>query len=93
MLYHQLVDNGALPVLVQMMEYTDEEEQYVAARTVWTLSFDAGVKQRIVEEPGCVVALEKLSISSDSRVRKAAQGCLWKIREDDNKRAASAVGE
>ena len=82
-----------LPLLVEMMQYKDEEEQLVAAKTVWTLSFDPTVKQRLVEDEGCLQALETLAISENRGVKKMAQGALWKIKEDENKKVADAVGE
>ena len=74
-----------------MMDYTDEEEQLVAARTIWNLSFDKDVKQKIVEEPGCLVALEKLKVSSNTNVKKMASGALWSIRGQNHRKDSADI--
>ena len=76
-----------------MMNYNDEEEQLVAARTIWNLSFDQDVNEKIMEEPECLTALEKLTVSSNKALNKMAEGALWKIKGEGNKRAPAYVGK
>ena len=85
------MDADALPLLVEMLGAKSEEKQYTAARLLWTLSFDEDVKQRIIAEPGCVDALNELTASQNSGVKKQASGTLWKIQEDQNKKSVEEV--
>ena len=92
MLHLQIVEAGALPIFVRMMQYTDVDEQCSAARALWSMSFDQEVKQKIVEEPQCVETLEKLANSEAAHVRKAAKGALWKL-EDKAEKSHEAAGQ
>lgn len=78
---HQIVDGGALPLFVKMMEHNIEEEQYAASRTTWTLAFDKNVREKIISEPGCMESLDKLALNGCDKVRKTAKGALWVIND------------
>ena len=65
----------------------------MAARTIWNLSFDADVKQKIIEEPGCVSAIEKLANSKNQGVKKMAKGAMWKIKGETHKREVAFAGK
>ena len=84
----QIVEAGALPHLVKMLQSKKEDKQYTAARVLWTLCFDDDVKKQIEAEEGCVEALQELSNSENSGVKKQASGTLWKIQEEQNKKGA-----
>ena len=64
-----------------MLRSKAEEKQETAARLVWSLSFNDGVKKKIKEEPGCVEALEDLSKSKNPAVKRQASGALWNLRK------------
>ena len=61
-----------------MLTNDDASEQNAAGKVIWTLGFDDSAKQKIVEEPGCIEALEKLiEESDDTSVKQQATGALW----------------
>ena len=64
-----------------MMEYSDPEENEVAARTVWVLSFKKDIREKIKAEKGLLEALNKLKDSQDKNTRTSAEGALWTINE------------
>ncbi len=67
-----------------MLEYTDEDEQSAAARTVWLLCFEKSVRPKIRSEPHMIENLEKLESSPNSQVRKMANGALWTLKEEQH---------
>ncbi len=76
----QIVNEGALQLLVNMLKYNDTEEQFAASQCVWNLAFGTEARKAIVAEPECVDRLTKLSESSpDKKVKEAATGALWVI--------------
>ena len=79
----QIVDEGALPLFVQMLQRKKAEEHAASAQCLWTLSFDKDVRQKILDEPGCVDTLETLVESEDKAVRLAAKGALWKLKKEE----------
>ena len=70
-----------MAVFVNMMEYSDPEENAVAARTVWLLSFKKDIREKTKAEKGLLEALNKLKDSQDENTRTSAEGALWTINE------------
>ena len=87
------MEAGALEHLVVMLQAKDDKKQFAAARLLWTLSFDAQVKQQIIDQPDCVDALTTCSQSDNSGVKKQANGVLWKLKEDENKKTEEEVSK
>ncbi|CAH1788063.1 unnamed protein product [Owenia fusiformis] len=79
-----ILEAGAIPALVTMMEAGDDDEKKLAARAIWTMSFHEEIRHQIRGVDGCVTALEELSESWNSDVKRAALGALWEINEKGN---------
>ena len=47
----QMVDEGALPVLVTLMKSDNEELKEMGAKTVWTLCFVEYSRQKVTSDP------------------------------------------
>ncbi|XP_013413002.1 uncharacterized protein LOC106175503 [Lingula anatina] len=77
-----IVKHGALPLLTRMLASTDEEEVEQAAKTLWKLSFDQGNKVKVMEEANCFGMLQKLSRHSNEKIKKAALGALWTLKQN-----------
>ena len=82
----QIVEEGALTELVKMLEYSDVEENAVAARTIWILSFGKDTREKIKAEQGLMEALNKLKDSEHKETRTCAEGALWTINEKNYKK-------
>ena len=80
----QIVDEGALPLFLKMLQHDDVREQSSAARIIWTLSFDKDVRQKIKDFPELVPILEKLTESTNKSLQNNASGALWVIRGDND---------
>ncbi|XP_025080765.1 uncharacterized protein LOC112556198 isoform X2 [Pomacea canaliculata] len=80
----QVVEAGALPVFLRMLQHDDPKEQSSTAHCIWTLSFDKTVRQKIIEHEGLVAALENLSKNENSEVRKNCLGALWMIKGEND---------
>lgn len=82
--FPQVVEAGALPVFLRMLQHDDPKEQSSTAHCIWTLSFDKTVRQKIIEHEGLVAALENLSKNENSEVRKNCLGALWMIKGEND---------
>ena len=60
----QIIEAGALPGFVKMLQSESIEEQHAAARVLWTLSFDKTARERIKEEKDCLKTLEVLQVTN-----------------------------
>ncbi|XP_070182482.1 uncharacterized protein [Littorina saxatilis] len=80
----KVVEAGALPVFLKMLQHDDAKEQATTAHCVWTLAFDKGVRQKITDYEGLVPALETLAASDNKQVKKAAVGALWIIKGEND---------
>lgn len=88
----QVVEVGALPLLVEMLKYEKNvEEQMAAARTIWVLSFDKEVAQNIKDEPEMMETLEALSKSEHAKLKKFASGALWVLKGEASHRESHAA--
>ncbi|XP_070537112.1 uncharacterized protein [Ptychodera flava] len=76
-----IVDAGALPLLVQLMNEGDEKEIYCATEAVWTLAFNDENKEKITNEPNAIETLEKLRSHDNQQIQQAAHGALWVIHK------------
>lgn len=86
----QIIDEDSLPLFYRMLQQDDVREQSTAARTLWTLSFDKTVQEKIKGYEGLVPTLEKLQEHSDKSVSKNAKGALWIIKEENEQNTSSS---
>lgn len=80
----KIVEEGALPLFLKMLQHDDVREQSSAARIIWTLSFDKDVRQKIKDFPELVPILEKLTESTNKSLQTNTTGALWVIRGDND---------
>lgn len=80
----KIIEEGALPLFLKMLQHDDVREQSSAARIIWTLSFDKDVRQKIHEFPELVPTLEKLTESTNKSLQTNTTGALWVIRGDND---------
>ncbi|KAK7481464.1 hypothetical protein BaRGS_00027315, partial [Batillaria attramentaria] len=80
----KVVEAGALPVFLKMLQHDDPKEQATTATCIWTLAFDKTARQKIIECEGLVPALEALEKSEHGPVKKAAVGALWIIKGEND---------
>ena len=76
----QIIEEGAIPLFMKMLLHDDPREHSVTARCIWTLSFDKGVRQKLIDYESLVPTLEKLADSSEKDVHKNASGALWILK-------------
>ncbi|XP_071141109.1 uncharacterized protein [Mytilus edulis] len=80
----KIVDAGALPLLLRMIKQENIEEQAVASKALWTLSFDKDVAQKIRDFEDLMPTLEKLSNSQDKNVEKNCKGALFVLKGEND---------
>ena len=80
----QIIEEGALPLFLKMLQHDDVREQSSAARIIWTLSFDKDVRQKIKDFPELVPIIEKLTESTNKSLQTNTTGALWVIRGDND---------
>ncbi|XP_063437070.1 uncharacterized protein LOC134718461 [Mytilus trossulus] len=80
----KIVDAGALPLLLRMLKQDNIEEQAVASKALWTLSFDKDVAQKIRDFEDLMPTLEKLSNSQDKNVEKNCKGALFVLKGEND---------
>ncbi|XP_076082164.1 uncharacterized protein LOC143052889 isoform X2 [Mytilus galloprovincialis] len=80
----KIVDAGALPLLLRMLKQDNIEEQAVASKALWTLSFDKDVAQKIRDFEDLMPTLEKLSGSQDKNVEKNCKGALFVLKGEND---------
>ncbi|CAG2223110.1 unnamed protein product [Mytilus edulis] len=80
----KIVDAGALPLLLRMLKQENIEEQAVASKALWTLSFDKDVAQKIRDFEDLMPTLEKLSNSQDKNVEKNCKGALFVLKGEND---------
>ncbi|CAH1238555.1 Hypp5602 [Branchiostoma lanceolatum] len=88
-----IVEKGALPLLVQLMETGDEEEQEQGARAVWQLAFHDANKDKIRAEPRLMYQLKRLKDSKNPEIAKAANGALWVLDKQAREEKAKELTE
>lgn len=67
-----------------MLKRDSIDEQTVATKAVWTLSFDKDVAQKIREFEDLMPTLEKLTGSPDKNVEKNAKGALFVLKGEND---------
>ena len=77
-----------MAVFVNMMAYFDPDENAVAARIVWILSFKKDIRKKIKIKKCLLEALNKLKYSQDENTRTSAEGALWTIHKKKYKTKA-----
>ncbi|XP_048584283.1 uncharacterized protein LOC5504951 [Nematostella vectensis] len=88
--------NGAIPVLVRMLKTAqDDEERENAALALWRMAFDSDNRAKIAKDTEAMNHLRILSQSSNSKVKKNANGALWEIegKQKAQKAAATAASK
>ncbi|CAG2254850.1 unnamed protein product [Mytilus edulis] len=80
----KIVDAGALPLLLRILKQDNIEEQAVASKALWTLSFDKDVAQKIRDFANLMPLLEKLSGSQDKNVEKNCKGALFVLKGEND---------
>ncbi|CAC5411830.1 unnamed protein product [Mytilus coruscus] len=80
----KIIDAGALPLLLKMLKQENIEEQAVASKALWTLSFDKDVVQKIRDFEDVMPTLEKLSGSQDKNVEKNCKGALFVLKGEND---------
>ncbi|XP_019613750.1 PREDICTED: uncharacterized protein LOC109461788 [Branchiostoma belcheri] len=88
-----IVEKGALPLLVQLMETGDEEEQEQGAKAVWQLAFHDDNKDKIRTEPRLMHQLKRLKDSKNPEIAKAANGALWVLDKQAREEKAKELTE
>ncbi|XP_078572363.1 uncharacterized protein LOC144859530 [Branchiostoma floridae x Branchiostoma japonicum] len=88
-----IVKKGALPLLVQLMETGDEEEQEQGANAVWQLAFHDDNKDKIRAEPRLMYQLKRLKDSKNPETAKAANGALWVLDKQAREEKAKELSE
>nr|KAG5693301.1 hypothetical protein BaRGS_008377 [Batillaria attramentaria] len=78
-----LVEEGALPLLVEGAKSESEEQKNECMGALWTLSLDKENAQAFLDVKLLdVVAAKYRSDSETSSCRRAAQGILWQLRHE-----------
>nr|KAG5691087.1 hypothetical protein BaRGS_027591 [Batillaria attramentaria] len=78
-----LVEEGALPLLVEGAKSESEEQKNECMGALWTLSLDKENAQAFLDVKLLdVVATKYRSDSETSSCRRAAQGILWQLRHE-----------
>ncbi|OPL20446.1 hypothetical protein AM593_06427, partial [Mytilus galloprovincialis] len=77
-----VVQHGAVPILVKIIDTGNVEEQREAVCAVWALSFDNDNRKEMIEkkEWKVIATLERLSKSSDQTVKMVSRNALWTIK-------------
>ncbi|XP_039269908.2 uncharacterized protein LOC120344676 [Styela clava] len=75
----QLVKQGVLPVLVQLLQKGNSTEKEVSARTVWILSFRNENKPMIRKERNMMQMLKELA-GKPGEAKESATGALWVLQ-------------
>ena len=86
---YKIVLEGCLPLLVNMLQYKDEEEQEAALTTVWILEdgnfwhlYDGKDMAEIIrDEPKMMKSLEELTHSTHTRISMCARTTLRRVEK------------
>ena len=81
----QIVEAGALPLFVLMLNCDEIDEQICAATALWNLSFERTSRDRIQKEPGCIEALQNLQKSDNETASYEANGALFIIEKNSGR--------
>lgn len=83
----KIVSGGALPHYAKVLDGSGSystHEQEEACKGLWTLAFSPKNKVKIAADAGCMQGLRQAATSSQTPVRKAAEGALWVIEGEAN---------
>ncbi|XP_030828276.1 uncharacterized protein LOC100892829 isoform X3 [Strongylocentrotus purpuratus] len=83
---YKIVEAGGLPLMISMLHDESVETQEASAHAVWNLAFSDDVSEKLRSNTDCMMALQDLSTSSSSEVAKAANGALWVINKEGEKK-------
>lgn len=72
---------GAIPVLVTMLQKAkDDDERLNASQTLWILAFDDENRNEIKNNESAIAELQKLVLSENTELKRAAAGALWECQ-------------
>ncbi|XP_032809682.1 uncharacterized protein LOC116942174 [Petromyzon marinus] len=80
-------DEGAVPIMVQLMRSGKSKEQRFAAKVVWQISFDEEIRTVLQKDEELLQQLEELSSSQDKDVAAVAEGALWVINNKGSEKS------
>ncbi|CAM9500750.1 unnamed protein product [Lampetra planeri] len=80
-------DEGAVPIMVQLMRSGKSKEQRFAAKVVWQISFDEEIRTVLQKDEELLQQLEELSSSQDKDVATVAEGALWVINNKGSEKS------
>lgn len=72
--------------MISMLHDECVETQEASAHAVWNLAFSDDVSEKLRSNTDCMMALQELATSSSSEVAKAANGALWVINKEGEKK-------
>ncbi|XP_039250993.1 uncharacterized protein LOC120328542 [Styela clava] len=75
-----IMKKDLLPPLLQMFVKGNEDEQEIAGETIWMLSFQDEVKQKILKDESAMNFLKEVS-KEEGSVAETALGILWVLGE------------
>ncbi|XP_071479703.1 uncharacterized protein [Diadema antillarum] len=88
----KIIEAGGLPLLVSMLHAECLEAQEAAVKALWNLAFSDDVVNELQSNPDCLKALKDLSCSQSAEIAKAANGALWVINKEAEKKEREETG-
>ena len=84
-MFLQIIDDAeALPIFSDLLKGDFPDEQGMAAKALWNLSFDKDVATQIREYPEMMQTLEKLRSSYDKTVVRNVNGLLFVLKGEND---------
>ncbi|KAK3095310.1 hypothetical protein FSP39_013076, partial [Pinctada imbricata] len=80
----KIIDAESLPIFLDLLKGEFPEEQAIAAKALWNLSFDKDVATKIKEHPEMMESLEKLKSSYDKSVQRNVNGLLFVLKGEND---------
>ncbi|XP_059176158.1 uncharacterized protein LOC131955877 [Physella acuta] len=77
-----LVQEGCLPILVNLLNVGNDGETKEAINALWALSFNDENKKKMLDEPNLVEKVYRMYSLADGSRKQAFHGVLWSIRNE-----------
>ena len=90
-MYFQILDEGALPMFLEVLKLELLEEQALTSRILWTMSFDGYVAKEIKSNKILMEKLQSLSQSGDKAVNMNVRGLLYTLNNLDTKSKGTCI--
>ena len=87
----QILDEGALPIFLEVLKLELLEEQALTSRILWTMSFDGYVAKEIKSNKELMEKLQSLSQSGDKAVNMNVRGLLYTLNNLDTKSKGTCI--